>query len=151
PLHAGHLHMAEAAGRLAQAPVAFELSVENVDKPTLSTEELHRRLRQFAWRAPVWLTRAPTFLQKTRPLPGAVFVVGVDTAERLVAREYHGGSEARVREALDAIRSCGCRFLVAGRADKDGTFRCLEHVAVPEGHGDLFAAIPEADFRLDIS
>ena len=151
PIHAGHLTMAEVASRMTNVPVAFELSVENVDKPSLSAEEVGRRLRQFAWRAPVWLTRAPNFMQKARLFPGAVFVVGVDTAERLVAEVYYGDSAAQMQEALDGIRSCGCRFLVAGRAAADGSFRALEHVRVPTGHRDLFEAIPETHFRVDLS
>lgn len=151
PLHEGHLRMAEVAGRLAQLPVAFELSVENVDKPPLTVEDVCRRLRQFQWRAPVWLTRAPLFVQKASLFPRAVFVVGSDTAERLVAREYYGGSEEAMRQALDAIRVSGCRFLVAGRVEKNGRFHCLRDVNIPEAYRDLFRDIPEADFRLDIS
>jgi hypothetical protein len=143
--------MAEVAARIAEAPVAFELSVENVDKPPLSAEEVARRLAQFTWRAPVWLTRAPTFEQKARLFPGAVFVVGVDTAVRLVAKEYYGDSEPRMLESLDLIRGAGCRLLVAGRVAADGTFHSLEHVRVPERHRELFRAIPESQFRVDLS
>jgi hypothetical protein len=151
PLHEGHLRMAEAAGRRAQVPVAFEISVENADKPPLTVEDVCRRLRQFSWRAPVWLTRAPLFLQKARLFPRAIFVVGSDTAERLVAKEYYGGSEENMGQALDAIRAGGCRFLVAGRVEKDGKFHCLRDITIPEKQRELFSDIPEADFRLDIS
>jgi hypothetical protein len=151
PLHTGHLAMAEAAARREKRPAAFEVSIYNVDKPTLSVEEVCRRLRQFAWRAPVWLTREPTFLGKARLFPKAAFVVGFDTAVRLVSPRYYGDSDERMREALWTIRGCGCRFLVAGRADGSGAFQSLEQVSVPPEYADLFAALPESEFRCDMS
>ena len=151
PLHDGHLRMAEVAERMVQAPVAFELSVENVDKPSLTVADVCRRLRRFAWRAPVWLTRAPRFVQKAALFPRAAFIVGVDTAERLVAPAYYGGSEEQMRQALGAIGASGCRFLVAGRLGKNGAFQSLCHVGIPAEYRDLFCDIPETDFRLDIS
>ena len=64
----------------------FELSVTNVDKPALPSAEICRRLRQFTWRTEVWVTRAPTFAEKASVFPGAIFVVGADTAERILGR-----------------------------------------------------------------
>jgi hypothetical protein len=166
PLHGGHLAMAGAAARRTRNPVVFELSIENVDKAPLCVEEVCRRTRQFAWHFPLWLTRAPTFLEKARLFPGATFVIGFDTVVRLLAKEYYQGSEALMKEALGAIGACGCRFLVAGRAGDDGTFRLffvagrpfhdgtfrtLEHVSVPAAHRNLFEAIPESECRVDVS
>ena len=122
-MHAGHLGLARVASRILATPVAFELSVTNVDKPTLGEAEVNRRLRQFEWRHVVELTRAPTFREKARLFPGATFVVGIDTAERIAQPRYYGGSEAAMRAALDEIASRGCRFLVAGRVDGAGTLR----------------------------
>jgi hypothetical protein len=143
--------MAEAASRRTGLPAAFELSIDNVDKPSLCAEEVCRRLRQFTWRAPVWLTRAPVFVRKAQLFRGTIFVVGYDTAVRLVAKEYYGDSESRMIEALDVLRACGCRFLVAGRVDEVGTFCSLEQVRMPASHRDLFDALPETEFRADLS
>jgi hypothetical protein len=151
PLHEGHGALAEVAARLAGAPAAFELTVVNADKPSLSAEEVRRRLAQFAWRAPVWLTRAPTFAQKADLFPGAVFVVGADTAERIVAPRFYGDNTERMLEALEALRARGCRFLVAGRRGADGNFVELDALTIPPAYRDLFQPIPAADFRLDIS
>jgi hypothetical protein len=150
PLHAGHRRLAEIASQLASLPPAFELSVVNVDKPPLSADEVLRRIRQFTGFAPLWLTRAPTFLEKARLFPGALFVVGLDTAERIVAARYYSSEESRMRDALEQIGRHGCRFLVAGRADGE-RFRTLADVALPEYCCELFEAISEADFRLDLS
>lgn len=151
PIHTGHWQLAEAAARRTGRSVAFELSVANVDKPSLAADEIRRRLAQFAWRADVWLTRAPTFAEKAELFPGVVFVVGADTALRLVHPRYYGDSEARMSAALDGIRARGCRFLVAGRVDATGQFAELDQLAIPAAHRDLFTPIPEAEFRADLS
>src|SRR5262249_44797666 len=117
----------------------------------LTADEIRRRLAQFAWWADVWLTRAPTFAEKAELFPGVLFVVGVDTALRLVQPRYYGDSEARMMAALERIRASGCRFLVAGRVDAGGQFAELDQVAIPEAHRGMFAPIPEAEFRADLS
>jgi nicotinamide mononucleotide (NMN) deamidase PncC len=151
PLHAGHLLLARVAEDIRQQPVAFEIAVLNVDKPPLAAGEVRNRLAQFAWRARVELTRAPTFLEKARLFPGAAFVIGADTAERLVAARYYGDSAERMGAALQEIADRGCSFLVAVRVDRAGRVRGLSDVAVPERFAGLFVAIPESRFRLDSS
>jgi hypothetical protein len=131
--------------------VAFELGAVNADKPRLSAAELRRRLRQFVWLAPVWVTRCPTFAEKAEHFPGAAFVVGADTAERIAAPRFYGGSENRMHDALACVRAADCRFLVAGRVDATGRFISAEELSVPEPYRDLFVAIPESEFRLDLS
>jgi hypothetical protein len=151
PVHEGHLRLASVAAAELGGPVAFELSVTNVDKPPLVHEEIRRRLQPFAWRAPVWLTRAPTFVEKASLFPGVVFVVGADTAERIVAPRYYQESEARLLEALEQIRVQGCRFLVAGREDRQGRFLGPDDLAIPDAYRGLFQAIPRSKFDVRIS
>ena len=151
PLHAGHLELARVASEILAARVTFELSVVNADKPVLAAVEVRRRLEQFGWRGTVELTRAPTFREKARVLPGAAFVVGVDTAARILDPRYYGGSAASMVAALDEIGRLGGRFLVAGRADPGGRFVTLADLAVPGPVAHLFEQIPEARFRRDIS
>jgi hypothetical protein len=151
PIHAGHWGLADVAERLTGNPAAFEISITNVDKPPLAPEELSHRLAQFAWRAPVWLTQAPTFAEKAALFPGATFVVGGDTAERIVDPRYYGDSAERVKEALEVIRTNCCRFLVAGRVDATGRFRSCAELTIPAEFRNLFVPIAESDFRFDIS
>ena len=151
PLHAGHVLLARVAQELRQQPVAFEISVANVDKPPLESATVRRRLTQFAWKAPVELTRAPTFVEKARLFPGATFVVGADTAERLFGARYYGGDEARMHLALEEIAGSGASFLVAVRLDATGRVRTLGDIPVPRRYADLFIEIPAHRFRLDIS
>ena len=150
PLHQGHEGLATAASEMLGFRVVFELSVVNVDKPSLKEEEVRRRLRQFQDKAQVVLTRAPTFREKAALFPGCVFVIGWDTAVRVVHPSYHGGHEEGVREALAEVRAAGCRFLVAGRL-QEGIFHTVADVDVPQEFADLFEPIPESRFRVDIS
>lgn len=150
PYHHGHRQLAKAAEEILGCPVAFELSVLNVDKPPLEAPEIRKRLSQFTGEAPVLLTRAETFHKKAGLFPGCTFVVGCDTAVRLVADRYYGNSYEEMARALAEIWAAGCRFLVAGR-EADGRYQTVADVPVPEGFGSLFQGIPESRFRVDIS
>jgi len=151
PVHAGHLLLARVAEELRQQPLAFEISVTNVDKPPLATQTVRHRLAQFAWKSSVELTRAPTFLEKSRLFPKTTFVIGADTAERLVAPKYYDDDENRMHVALEEIASFGASFLIAVRRDPAGRVRALSDIPVPRRYVDLFTEIPEHRFRLDTS
>jgi len=151
PLHTGHLLLARVAEDVKQQPLAFEISVTNVDKPPLAGETVRQRIAQFAWKSPVELTRAPTFLEKSRLFPKATFVIGADTAERLVAPKYYGGDEVRMHVALEEIGRSGGSFLVAVRIDGTARVRALSDIPVPRRYVDLFSEIPEHRFRFDTS
>jgi nicotinamide mononucleotide (NMN) deamidase PncC len=151
PLHGGHVRLVEAAGRLTGLPVAFEMSVTNVDKPDLTTPEIRRRLGQFAGHAAVWLTSLPRFVDKALFFPGAIFAIGADTAVRLFDPRYYDRGLEGMLAAFAFLRDRGCRFLVAGRADASGEWLGLENLPLPPGLCDLFCAIPPQVFRLDIS
>ncbi|MBX3143119.1 MAG: hypothetical protein KF813_05135 [Trueperaceae bacterium] len=150
PLHAAHLELAATAAELTGLPALFELPLMNAAKSPIELLEARRRAQQFAGRGPVALTRTPLFAQKAELFPGSVFVVGFDTAERIVQRRFYDGDEGAMLEALDRIRRQGCRFLVAGRAAQ-GEFRTLADLALPPAAADLFTSIGERDFRLDLS
>ena len=151
PMHAGHVLLARVAEELRQQPSAFEISVTNVDKPPLAGEVVRHRIAQFAWKSPVELTRAPTFVEKSRLFPKTTFVIGADTAERLIAPRYYGDDEIRMHVALEEIANAGGSFLVAVRIDVTGRVRTLNDVRVPRRYADLFTEIPEQRFRLDMS
>lgn len=151
PLHEGHLELAHTASELAGMPIAFEISAFNVDKPPLPVEKMLQRLGQFAGRWPVYLTNAPTFLDKSRLFPGCTFVVGVDTAVRILDPKYYNDSPTERDAALQEILAKGGQFLVAGRVSKDGQFRELADIDIPEPLAPLFQPIPADQFREDIS
>jgi len=151
PVHAGHMLLARVAEDLRQQPLAFEISVTNVDKPPLAGNTVRHRVAQFAWKSPVELTRAPTFVEKSRLFPSTTFVVGADTAERLVAPKYYGDDELRMHVALEEIAKSGASFLVAVRSDAAGRVRALSDIPVPRRYVDLFTEIPQQRFRFDTS
>lgn len=151
PLHAGHRGLAQAgASILGQSP-AYELSVTNVDKPPLKRAEINSRLRQFEGNDTVVLTAAETFYKKARLFPGRSFVIGWDTAVRLLSPRYYGddGETAMLKSLAEAWAS-GTRFLVAGRSDGD-SFKTLADVPIPQGFAKMFSEVPESNFRQDIS
>ena len=149
PIHIGHREMLAKGTERTGRSGAYELSVTNVDKPPLEESEILRRLDQFGAEDTVVLTRAETFQKKAALLPGRTFVLGWDTAVRLVAPRYYGG-EAQMMMALAEMMAGGANFIVAGRAE-DGKFRALADVAVPQGFAPMFSGLEEGEFRRDIS
>ncbi|MFM9963940.1 MAG: hypothetical protein ACKV2Q_22285 [Planctomycetaceae bacterium] len=148
PLHDGHRELARIAEQRLGGPVAFELACVNVDKPPLDFLTIESRCQQFTER-PVVLTLAPTFALKSRLFPNTAFIVGIDTANRIVQPKYYG-NETDMLAALTEIRSHGCRFLVAGRRAGDA-FHTLPDWGLPPALQDLFEEIPETEFRCDLS
>lgn len=159
PLHEGHLGMMDAAaatlGLDAEADGVFELAVVNADKGAMDAAEARRRAAQFSEKGrAVALTAAPIFSVKAELFPGAAFVVGYDTARRLVMPKYYGdGSLAAMLDAFGKLRQNGCRLVVAGRLDAaQGRFLTLDDVPnMPAELRDLFIGIDEEVFRNDIS
>ncbi|WP_322822264.1 hypothetical protein [Chloroflexus sp.] len=149
PLHAGHLGMQRAVVVMTGKPVHFELTVRNADKGELALEEIERRVAQFQHRHHVILAAAPLFVQKARLYPGRAFVLGYDTALRLVTPRYYG-DEAAMFAAFAELAAAGCRFFVAGR-QINGRFYTLADLQLPAGYEQLFTPIPEDLFRRDIS
>ncbi len=148
PRHTGHSELRDAAERHLGRPVCFELAIHNVDKPPLDFITIEQRRRQFD-DVPLALTSAPTFAEKAESLPNTVFIVGVDTAERIVLPRYYA-SEEHMHAALVRFRELSCRFLVAGRQVDDG-FLTLSDLAIPDEFVDLFEELSEAEFRADVS
>lgn len=57
-------------------------------------EEVRKRVAQFVQAGlPVVVTRATLFIEKAELFPNSRFVVGYDTAIRMVMPKYHGNSE----------------------------------------------------------
>lgn len=150
PVHEGHFGLTRVAEQHTGREVVFELPLRNAAKGEVPMIEARRRAAQFADRAPILLTRAPLFVQKAGLFPDSVFVIGADTAIRVVDPSYYDDSQADMLTALAAIRASGCSFLVAGR-QVGGEFLTLAGIDVPEGFESLFEGLPGDAFRADIS
>ena len=150
PLHDGHRRMVEIAADRCSAPVVMELSIANVDKPTLDFLEIADRLAALG-DFPVLLTRAPTFVEKAARRAG-----------RHVRRRRRHDRPHRRRKILrrqpsknatprsPAIAARGCRFLVFGRA-VDGRFVLPSELNLPRQLRELCDEVRESEFRCDIS
>jgi nicotinic acid mononucleotide adenylyltransferase len=150
PLHEGHKELSKVASTHLAKDVLFELPLINADKPPLDPLVLRKRAVQFLGFDTLLLSRAPFFHQKTSLYPNSTFVLGADTAERLVAPRYYSGSLEKMQQALEDLRQKGSRFLVAGRSSK-GDFRTLEDIAIPPEFLSMFEEIPQEHFQMDIS
>lgn len=148
PLHAGHLGMAEAAEQLLGLPVALELAQTNADKPDQTVTDLRRRIESIHGIRPLVVTRAGTFPEKATLFPGRWFVVGMDTATRLVDPRFYGG-DAGLGEALVTLVRNNARFLVAARSFR-GELRRLEDLSLPTAWADRCRAIPPEIFLENI-
>ncbi|MCP5100175.1 MAG: hypothetical protein GY943_31870, partial [Chloroflexi bacterium] len=104
PLHDGHLDLAKTAVSALNQPIAFELAAVHVDKPSLSPEVIIDRLSQFAGRWPIFVSTAPTYVEKAQLYPGCTFVVGYDTAVRVLHPRYYGHNQENIESALREIQ-----------------------------------------------
>jgi len=146
PLHKGHEELLLAAERISNREGILELSVTNVDKPSLGIVEVERRLLQMKGVYSVVLTCAPTFAEKAELFPGTWFALGYDTAIRLLSPDYH----ADIPAMLERFHALETRFVVAGRLHA-GEFQGLENIGIPVGFEELFIPVPETILREDIS
>lgn len=153
PLHSGHQSLRGVAVDMLKQDVVYELSVKNVAKSLLNDHDVTERIRQFG-DSPVAITRAPLFTDKSMLFRGCCFVVGVDTAERIVFPKFYEDNVEKMQAALRQLQQQGNRFLVGGRLDNrqaSGRFLGVQDLKIPEGFRDLFVGIPESRFRDDVS
>jgi nicotinamide mononucleotide (NMN) deamidase PncC len=149
PLHDGHRAMARIGARVTGLPVAYELSIRNVDKPPLDYLETSARVNQFS-DARVWLTSAPTFVEKLSLFPGAPFLVGADTYVRLGNPRYYGDSAERAAAAVERISRESGGLVVFGRVC-DGQFTEPSRLEAPPTLRSIARFVTEREFRDDIS
>lgn len=149
PLHVGHERLRSVAERFLEGTVTFEIPVVNAEKPPLDFFSIEHRRSQFR-DSLLAVTATPLFVDKARVFPDRTFVVGYDTAARVIDPRFYQGSEKEMLAALTLIQKAGCRFLVAGRKAGE-RFEGLSQLPLPPDFADLFTEIPESEFREDVS
>ncbi|KAL9682401.1 hypothetical protein QQ045_014198 [Rhodiola kirilowii] len=152
PLHDGHITLLEVAKSICGygAP-CFEISAVNADKPPLTVSQIKDRVKQFEKVGKtVIISNQPYFYKKAELFPGSAFVIGADTAARLVNPKYYDGNYMKMLDILLGCKQTGCIFLVGGR-NVDGVFKVLEDFDIPAELKDMFISIPAEKFRMDIS
>lgn len=128
PFHAGHARLAAIAHELTGLPVDFELSVRNVDKPPLHYRAINERIGALLnprdrpdFYGSVWLTSAPTFLEKARAFPGPIrFIVGMDTIVRIGDVRYYQDADDHRRVLRELAEIHQASFLAFPRNQPDG-------------------------------
>ena len=81
-------------------------------------------------------SQAPLFTLKSKLFSKSTFVIGYDTAIRLIMPKYYGG-EVNMLLEMTAMRGRGCSFLVAGRLDGQTAFKTMDDVELPEHLRDI--------------
>lgn len=124
PFHEGHAVVINKLGQKTGKPVWLEVSIRNVDKPDIDLaglddrmNSIHRgvRLHNLKQVEGVILTNTPKFYDKLSLLgPNASFVVGSDTASRMVDRKY-----GKVEELFDLVEVYGTNIYVCNRPGYD--------------------------------
>lgn len=109
PAHEGHAEMAEYVERYGVGRCDYELSIRNAAKPIMDFITLEERLKTVGDHR-VWLTNAPTFAEKAKIFPNVTFLIGYDTAIRIVDCKY-----GNVDDVFTTFEDCGTRFVVFGR------------------------------------
>ena len=161
PMHQGHRCMMEIVRERTgdASKVAFEITVQNVDKPTLDYLDIRDRLTSIAETpgmsdVPVWLTRLPRFVDKSRFFRNATFVVGADTLKRIAAQKYYQANDKNKNDdfadPFDALAENGCRFLCFAR-ENDGHIETAETLDLPPNLRTLVESVPPDRFCDSIS
>ena len=150
PMHQGHIELSKLASDMLGVPVAFEISATNVDKPPLQANEIEKRVSQFERSETVILTCAPLFGEKSSIFQNSTFIIGNDTALRLVDPKYYDNDVQNMYTSLQKVMDNKCDFLVAGRL-QNSEFKTISDMAIPEAFISLFQGIPESQFRMDLS
>lgn len=115
PFHFGHDAIARTMEETTGKKVIFEITASNADKAKLPYGELVNRSLQFFHRWPVILRQdAGLFVDKAVVYPGAGFIVGADTAKRILDESFYGGADG-LNAALRIFTELGTKFYVIGR------------------------------------
>lgn len=116
PFHTQHENIARTISRIMGQKVDIEICVNNIDKPSLTYKQMRDRIDQFSqyandgWLNRIHLTNTPSFLEKSNCFPGAQFIVGFDTLQRIGDLKY-----GNVEEVLDVFEKNGTKFLLVHR------------------------------------
>tara|TARA_B100000029_G_C17521544_1_gene940095 strand:- start:4 stop:642 length:639 start_codon:yes stop_codon:yes gene_type:complete len=153
PIHSAHIQLVNIAAKIVKKPILFELSIKNQEssKGLLKMKELEKRILQFKNIGDLVITNLPTFEEKSFIFKNSVFVVGYDTANRILDKNYYSNkSDKSLIKILSSIYKNNCTFLVAGRLHLD-QFKTLKDLKIPKGFESMFQEIDQKKFRSDQS
>jgi len=152
PLHEGHIELLLCGMFVSQKKPVFEISISNVSKPDLNTNELEERILQFKGLYEILITDEPTFFKKSRLFKGADFLIGGDTFMRLFDMDFYPdiNSKNKISDNLKILKENGTRFIIGGR-NVDGEFVDINSLEIPNDLEGMFVGIPKDVFDSNIS
>ena len=146
PLHEGHIELLKASSKEFKKNPLFEISIKNVDKSEINFNDLMGRINQFKSLGKLVVTNSEKFEEKSKIFKESIFVIGYDTALRLVDNKYYNDD---FRRSLKIIEKNNCSFLVSGRFINK-KYKKPNNINF-EGYDYLFNILSEEKFRIDIS
>ena len=112
PLHEGHIELLKASSKEFKKNPLYEISIKNVDKSKINFNDLINRINQFKSLGKLVVTNSAKFEEKSNIFKKSIFVIGYDTALRLVDDKYYDDD---FRKSLKIIEKNNWSFLVSGR------------------------------------
>lgn len=146
PLHEGHIELLKASSKEFKKNPLFEISIKNVDKSEINFNDLMDRINQFKSLGKLVVTNSAKFEEKSKIFKESIFVIGYDTALRLVDNKYYSDD---FRKSLKIIEKNNCSFLVSGRFINKN-YKKPNNINF-KGYDYLFNILSEEKFRIDIS
>jgi len=146
PLHEGHIELLKASSKEFKKNPLFEISIKNVDKSEVNFNDLMDRINQFKSLGKLVVTNSAKFEEKSKIFKESIFVIGYDTALRLVDNKYYNDD---FRKSLKIIEKNNCSFLVSGRFINK-KYKKPNNINFEE-YDYLFNILSEEKFRIDIS
>lgn len=119
PWHFGHKAIFDLATDILGTKPVLEISIANVDKPSLDYLEIEKRVNALDT-FDVLLTNQPRLINKIKTIHEAypekklTFILGHDTWQRFLHPKYDGSQE-EINAAVDFIKSIDVKFLVFSR------------------------------------
>lgn len=124
PLHAGHIAIVDYIYEKYGVPVDFEISHNNVEKPSITVDDMRKRWEQMCSLAKssfgrLYMTDDARYLEKARIFPDVTFVCGFDTIKALCDGKYYLADD--FDEVVNEFDDLGTKWIVFPRKKEDGT------------------------------
>lgn len=122
-MHDGHIAIADYIYSKYNVPVDFEISFNNVDKPSITKDDVYLRYKVMVEKrkpsfGKLYMTDDARYLEKARVLPDVTFVCGFDTIKALADASYY--KEDKFDNVLQELNDLGIKWLVFPRHKEDG-------------------------------
>lgn len=154
PLHDGHRYMAKVAEDLSNVQVMYMLTADSPHKTPLTVPALLMRAvsvsQDHECREVIVTQNDPLFIDKARAYPGAGFLIGSDSMERLLDPRWYGGKTEAVIDMLSEFERLGTRFYVFGRDSGSGMVR-MSDIPVIGHFRSLFVQMPDNKYAISSS